>query len=181
VKAHAGKRQPPLHLPHIERAGWRRVRSFQRLGQQIQHAVQARQPVLQVRGAVGQHFQRPQQHRQVDEKPRHVADREATLQDARPSVQQQGHRRQRDQHFPDQLDDPRPPPHEQLLPDHQVIAGDEAAGLAPLAAVRADDPHPAESFGRLPVDVLPPRADVAVQRPDAVDPGAMRDVHRRQQ
>ena len=76
--------------------------------------------------------------------------------------------------------EPRPPPDEQLLAGHQVVAGDEAARLAPLAAEGPDDAHAAEGFGRLAVDVLPLRADVAIQRPDAVDPGAMRHIDRRQ-
>ena len=58
-----------------------------------------------------------------------------------------------------------------------MVADDEAGGLAPLAAEGADDPHAAERLGRLAVDLLPLRADVAVERPDAVDPGAMREQY----
>ena len=176
MKAHAREGEAPLDAARIERTCRRRVRRLQRLGQEIEHAVETGQVVLKRRGAGGERLQRAEQHRQVDQKHHQVADRQPSLEHLRAAVDEEGNRGQRNQHFPDELDQPRPPPDEQLLADHQVVAGDEAVGFAPLAAVGPHDAHAAERFGRLAVDVLPLRADVAIERPDAVDPGAMAHI-----
>ena len=57
----------------------------------------------------------------------------------------------------------------------------ELAGLGALAGEAADDAHAAEGLGGVAVDVLAAGPDVAVQRADAADPGAMREIHDRQQ
>ena len=53
--------------------------------------------------------------------------------------------------------------------------------FAALPAEGADHAHAGEGLGGVAVDVLPLLADVAIQRPDARDPGAMRQKHHRQQ
>ena len=134
-----------------------------RLGQQVEHAVEAREVVLELRHAGGQHGHRLQEHGQVDQEHHQVAHREPAVDDLKPAVEQQRHRGHRQEELPEQLDQPRQPPDVDLQPGHEVVLAHEPGGLAPLPAEGPHHAHPAEDLGRLAVDLLALLADVAEQ------------------
>ncbi len=172
---------PPGHRLLLDLQRPRRRDHLARLGQQVEHPVEPGQVVLELRRAGGEHRDRLQEHRQVNQEHHQVAQREATVEDAHPAEEEQGPRSRRQGQVPDDLDDPRPEPGEQFLPDHQVVVAHEPGRLAPLATEGADDPHPAERLGRPGVDLLPLLADVAVERPEPTVPQPIRDRHRGRQ
>src|SRR5262249_96175 len=65
------------------------VGHFTRLVQQVEDAVEAREVVLKLRDAAGQHSHGFEEHGQVDEEHHQVSQRKATLDDLQTSVEQE--------------------------------------------------------------------------------------------
>ena len=151
------------------------------LFQDVEHPVEAREVVLELGHAGGQHGHRFQEHGQVDQEHHQVAEREPALEDLHPAVEQQHDGGHRQDELPEQLDEPRQPPDVQLEPAHEVVLAHEPRGFALLAAEGPDHPHAAEDLGGLAVDLLPLLAHVAEERPDAAVPEQVGVVNARHQ
>ena len=152
-----------------------------RLGQQVEHAVEAREVVLELGDAGGEHGHRLQEHRQVDQEHHQVAEREPAVDDLQAAVEQERDRGHGQEELPEQLDQPRQPPGVELEPGHEVVLAHEPRRLALLPAEGPDHAHAAEDLGRLAVDLLALLADVAEQRADAAVPEQVGVVDARHQ
>ena len=80
------------------------VGHFARLGQQVEHAVEAREIVLELSDAGGQHGHGLQEHRQVDQEHHEVSEREPAVDHLQAAVEQQTDRGHGQEKLPEQLD-----------------------------------------------------------------------------
>ena len=154
---------------------------FARLGQQVEHPVEAREIVLELGHAGGEHGHGLQEHRQVDQEHHQVSQREPAVDDLQAAVEQEPDRGHGQEKLPEQLDQPRQPPGVELEPRHEVVFAHEPRRFALLAAERPDHPHAAEDFSRLAIDFLALFADVAKQRANAAVPEQVGIIHARYQ
>ena len=75
-----------------------------RLGQEVEHPVEAGEVVLELGHARGQHGHRLQEHGQVDQEHHQIAEREPAVDDLHAAVEQERDRGHGQQELPEQLD-----------------------------------------------------------------------------
>ena len=173
------ERDPPGDLRAVEPGARQGRGHVERLGEQIEDAVKPGQVALELPEGTGDHRHRLEQHRHEDEEHHQIARGQPPGKHFHPAVEEEHRRCPGEEEIPEHLEDPPPPPGEELEPEREVIGAGVARRLAALATESADDAHPAEHLAGAGIDIGPLGTDVAVERPEDPAPEDARHRHRR--